>query len=70
MDFQEIEVSIDSKGKVQIHVRGIQGEACLELTEELEALLGGDVIDRKMTSEAYPTNHKGQTGQRLQATEK
>lgn len=53
MELQEIEVFIDSTGKVQLAVRGVKGGGCLDLTKQLEALLGGEVLDRKMSSEAY-----------------
>ncbi len=52
MDLQEIEIVINKKGEVEIHVRGVKGEACLALTRELEQALGGKVILREMTAEA------------------
>lgn len=52
MDVQEIEVTIRKDGKVQVHVRGVKGDACLEITQALEAALGGDVELREMTPEA------------------
>lgn len=52
MDVQEIEVTIGKDGKVQVHVRGVKGDACLEITKALEAALGGDVELREMTPEA------------------
>lgn len=51
MDVQEIEVTIDENGKVQIHVRGIKGEACLDITRSLEQALGGE-LTREMTPES------------------
>ena len=52
MELQEIEVVIGKDGQVQIQVRGVQGLKCLELTKELEAALGGDIIARIMSPEA------------------
>ena len=52
MDLQEVEITIDENGQVTIHVRGVKGQACLDLTAELEAALGGEVIEREMTPEA------------------
>lgn len=52
MDLQEIEVTINKNGQVEIHVRGVKGDACLDLTQSLEAALGGEVILREMTPEA------------------
>lgn len=52
MDVQEIEVTIGKDGKVQVHVRGVKGEACLDITRALESALGGEVELREMTPEA------------------
>lgn len=54
MDLNEIDVYIDPDGQVRIEVRGVQGPACLELTAELEAALGGSaaVVSRELTPEA------------------
>ena len=51
MEVQEIEVTIDENGQVQIHVSGVKGEACLEITRPLEQALGGQ-LTREMTPEA------------------
>jgi len=51
VDVQEIEVTIDENGQVQIHVRGIKGDACLDITRPLEQALGGQ-LTREMTPEA------------------
>ncbi len=51
MEIQEIEVTIDENGQVQIQVRGIKGEACLDITHPLETALGGQ-LTRVMTPEA------------------
>jgi hypothetical protein len=52
MDLQEIEVFIDKDGKVQVEVRGVKGESCLDLTKALEIALGGQIESREMTPEA------------------
>ncbi len=52
MDVQEIEITINKNGQVEVHVRGVKGKACLDLTQELEKILGGEVILREMTPEA------------------
>jgi hypothetical protein len=56
MDLEEIEVIIEKDGTVRIQVRGVKGEACLDLTKDLEAALGGQVEVREMTPEAYEAN--------------
>jgi len=53
MEVQEIEVLIDADGKVELHVRGVKGESCLELTRQLEESLGGQVESRELTPEAF-----------------
>lgn len=50
-ELQEIEVDILPDGSVKIHVRGAKGKKCLELTKKLEALLGGEVVERTHTDE-------------------
>jgi hypothetical protein len=64
MEVEEIEVTIDKHGQVQIHVRGVKGKKCLALTKDLEQALGAQVINREMTLEAQenaPGNAIGQT---------
>lgn len=53
MELQEIEVIIDKDGQVSLTVRGVKGTACLDITQSLEAALGGVVETRQMTAEAY-----------------
>ncbi len=50
MEIQEIEVIIDKNGEVKIQVHGTQGTTCLDLTADLEAALGGEVLSREMTT--------------------
>lgn len=52
MELQEIEVIIGKDGQVQLQVRGVKGLTCLNLTRELEAVLGGQIEAREMTPEA------------------
>ena len=51
MELQEIEVIIGKDGQVQIQVRGVNGPKCLDLTRELEAALGGEILSRVMKPE-------------------
>ena len=48
----EIEVEIDSEGRVQFHVKGRKGESCLEFLELFEKSLGR-VDSKDYTSEYY-----------------
>lgn len=52
MEIQEIEITIGKDGRVQMHVRGVKGLACLELTRSVEQALGGAIELREMTPEA------------------
>jgi len=52
MEVQQIEVTIGKDGNVKIHVQGVKGKKCLDLTKELEAALGGQVEQRELTHEA------------------
>ncbi|MBP7228212.1 MAG: DUF2997 domain-containing protein [Longilinea sp.] len=65
MELQEIEITIDKNGKVQIHVHGVSGTACLELTRALEEALGGEVELRQMTAEAQQMDNPLDLTQRL-----
>lgn len=48
---EEIEVLIGPDGRVEVKVRGVKGEGCLELTRQLERYLGGRVEHRQRTHE-------------------
>lgn len=49
---QELEIAISPSGEVKIQVKGATGDACLELTKNLEQQLG-TVEGRQLTSEYY-----------------
>ena len=53
MKIEEIEVTIGTDGKIQLHTSGFSGDACLKATEEVEALLGNQVLKRERTAETY-----------------
>ena len=53
MEVEEIQVIIEKDGRVRVEVRGVKGNACLDLTQALEQALGGQVEEREMTPEAY-----------------
>jgi len=52
MEMKELEITIDKKGNVQVAVRGVQGESCLDLTKNIENAVGS-VEEREYTSEYY-----------------
>ena len=53
MKIEQIEVTIGPDGKVRVQTSGFAGETCLAATEEIEALLGNQIILREKTAEAY-----------------
>lgn len=53
MKVEEIQVTIGTDGKVRLQTSGFTGDACLEATEELEALLGNGILQRERTAEAW-----------------
>jgi hypothetical protein len=55
MELHEIDVFIEKDGRVRVEVRGVKGSSCLDLTKGLEAALGGQVLERELTAEAYET---------------
>lgn len=67
MDIQEIEVTIDKKGQVKVHVRGVKGKQCLDLTKDLELALGAQVITRALTSEAQDEANPNPIDQTVQS---
>lgn len=52
MELQEMEVTIDKDGRIQVNVKGVQGTGCLALTRELENALGV-VEKREYTADYY-----------------
>jgi hypothetical protein len=53
MDIQEIEVTINKNGKVEIHMKGFKGDECIMVTKELEQALGGEVDVRELLAEYF-----------------
>ena len=50
---EEVEVIVSPDGKVTMHVRGVEGQACLVETQALINLLGGDVESQELTAEDF-----------------
>lgn len=48
---RELIVTIDKDGTPTIEVKGVKGQQCLNLTQDIEKALGGKVLDRKPTAE-------------------
>lgn len=52
MEKEELEITIDANGKVNIKVAGAKGGKCLDITKPIEDALG-EVKVREMNSEYY-----------------
>ncbi|MFB9412490.1 DUF2997 domain-containing protein [Dactylosporangium matsuzakiense] len=48
-----VDVVIRPDGKVEMHVTGVDGTACVEHTDQLVGLLGGEVESQELTADAY-----------------
>jgi hypothetical protein len=53
MSKQTIIVTIDEKAVSTTEVKGVKGKACVALTADVEAALGGKVLDRTETKEMH-----------------
>jgi len=62
MELQEMEITIDNEGRIQVRVNGAHGSDCLALTKNLEDVAG--VVEERVYSEAYfeqPVNMEQRT---------
>jgi hypothetical protein len=53
MQIQEIEIYVDKNGEIHIETKGVAGTTCLDLTAEVEKVLGGRVQSREMKQDLY-----------------
>ncbi|MFZ1127346.1 DUF2997 domain-containing protein [Methanoregula sp.] len=51
MEMQEIEITIDKEGRIQVKVTGAHGADCLAITKNLEDSAG--VVEERTYSPAY-----------------
>jgi Protein of unknown function (DUF2997) len=56
-----VTVTIDKDGSPTVHVCGVKGPACLNITKELEKAFNGKVLERKETAEFRQTVSQKQT---------
>ena len=63
MKLEQIEVIIDTNGKIRLQTSGFSGDECLAATQKLEELLGNQLVQRERTSETYDGIH-GKTSER------
>jgi len=52
MEYQSINIKIDQTGKVFLEVEGVGGKKCLELTKDIEKILG-EVLEKEYKPEFY-----------------
>ena len=53
MSDERVEVTIHPDGRVELHVVGVEGMSCVDITEPLVKALGGEVLSQELTQEAY-----------------
>ena len=51
MEMQEMEITIDNEGRIQVKVNGAHGTDCLALTKNLEDAVG--IVEKREYSPAY-----------------
>ncbi len=59
---KELEITISPSGEVQVQVKCIPGQACIEETKFLEDALGNNIKDRQLTSDYYKPAITSDTG--------
>ncbi len=64
---EELEVEIDSEGRVRVLTQGIKGKKCLDWVEVFRQLLSGQVEDQYLTPEynQVETNETTHTQQHI-----
>ena len=65
MNIQEIEIFINPDGQVRYEVRGVKGKKCLDITKDLEADLGGEILSREETWEMMEQDLEQETDERI-----
>jgi hypothetical protein len=69
MRIEEVEVFITPEGEVKYEVRGVKGKRCLDITQELDRDLGGQIISREETSEMSEVEVVRETTERISTKE-
>lgn len=64
MKLEQIEVIIEPNGKIRLQTSGFSGDECLAATDEIETLLGGQIIERERTAENFEQTH-GKTAEKI-----
>lgn len=53
MDIETVKVVINADGQVTVEVDGAHGPVCLQLTDDIVKMLGGDIQSQQLTAEYY-----------------
>lgn len=53
MNIETVKVVINADGQVVIEVDGAHGPVCLQLTDDIVKMLGGEVLSQQLTQEYY-----------------
>ena len=52
MPEREFEITIEPGGKVELHIKGYKGKACLEMAKVFEDMVG-EIAEQRETAEFY-----------------
>ncbi len=50
---KKLEITISKSGQVEVHVKCVAGQSCVDETRFLEAALGNTIESRELTAEYY-----------------
>ena len=53
MNIETVKVVINSDGQVVVEVDGAHGPICLQVTDDIVKMLGGEVLSQQLTSQYY-----------------
>lgn len=53
MNIETVKVKINADGQVVIEVDGAHGPVCLQVTDDIVKMLGGEVLSQDFTTEYY-----------------
>jgi hypothetical protein len=56
---KELHIEISPTGEVQVHVKCVAGQSCVEETRFLEEALGNEIESRELTSDYYQQPAQG-----------
>lgn len=52
----ELNIEIDATGRVTVHVKGVKGRECIQISEQIASMLG-PIVSRERTEEYYEVEH-------------